>query len=106
MVVYLLLLRAIDGTSMFVPDSPANLTRYGRQTGSHGGSGYPMLRLVAVVACGTETIIDAVFGPYCMGELRYVPRLLSCLRPGMLLSAHNRKGPYPRRHLDAVLIPA
>lgn len=42
-VVYLLLLllRAIDGTSMFVPDSPANLTRYGRQTGSHGGSGVP-----------------------------------------------------------------
>jgi hypothetical protein len=67
-----LLLCAIDGTSVFVPDSPANLTRYGRQSGSHGGSGYPMLRLVAVVACGTRTIIDAVFGPYTTGELSYV----------------------------------
>jgi hypothetical protein len=78
---------AIDGTSMFVPDSAANLASYGRQSGIHGGSGYPMLRLVAVVTCGTRTIIDAVFGPYRTGELGYAPRLLGCLRPGMLLLA-------------------
>ena len=72
---------------MFVPDSPANLGCYGRQSGSHGGSGYPMLRLVAVVACGTRTILGAVFGPYRAGELSSAPRLLTCLRPGMLLLA-------------------
>jgi len=82
-----LLLCAIDGTTMFVPDTPRNAAGYGRQTGSHGGAGYPMLRLVAVVACGTRTIIDAVFGPYPTGELGYAPRLLTCLRPGMLLLA-------------------
>src|SRR6266498_764744 len=59
-----LLVCAIDGTIMSVPDSPANLTRYGKQRGGvTGGSSYPMLRLVAVVACGTRTIIDAVFWP-------------------------------------------
>jgi Insertion element 4 transposase N-terminal/Transposase DDE domain len=82
-----LLLCAIDGTTMFVPDSPANLAGYGRQSGTHGGSGYPMLRLVAVVACGSRAIIDAVFGPYRTGEISYTPRLLGCLRPGMLLLA-------------------
>lgn len=82
-----LLVCAIDGTTMFVPDSPTNAARYGRQTGSHGGSGYPMLRLVAVVACGTRTIIDAVFGPYREGELSYAPRLFACLRSGMLVLA-------------------
>jgi hypothetical protein len=82
-----LLLCAVDGTSMFVPDSPANLASYGRQTGSHGGSGYPMLRLVAVVCCGTRAVLDVVFGSYCAGELSYAPRLLGCLRPGMLLLA-------------------
>jgi hypothetical protein len=82
-----LLVCAVDGTSMFVPDSPANLGCYGRQPGTHGGSGYPMLRLVAVVACGTRTILGAVFGPYRAGELAYAPRLLNCLRPGMLLLA-------------------
>lgn len=82
-----LLVCAIDGTSMFVPDSPANWTRYGHQSGSHGGSGYPMLRLVAVVACGTRTLLEAAFGPYTVGELSYAPALLGCLRPGMLLLA-------------------
>lgn len=82
-----MLLCAIDGTSMFVPDSAANLVGYGRQSGSHGGSGYPMLRLVAVVTCGTRMLVDAVFGPYRISELGYVPRLVGCLRPGMLLLA-------------------
>ena len=72
---------------MSVPDSPANLAVYGRQTGSHGGSGYPLLRLLAVVACGSRTVIDAVFGPIGVGETRYAPRLFGCLRPGMLLLA-------------------
>ena len=61
-----LLVCAIDGTTMSVPDSSANLAVYGRQTGSHGGSGYPLLRLVAVVACGSRTVIDAVFGPFAV----------------------------------------
>lgn len=82
-----LLVCAIDGTTMSVPDSPANLTRYRRQTGSHGGSGYPLLRLLTVVACGTRTIIDAVFGPMSAGETSYAPRLMGGLRPGMLLLA-------------------
>jgi hypothetical protein len=82
-----LLVCAIDGTTMSVPDSAVNVAGYGRQSGSHGGSGYPLLRLVAVVACGTRTVIDAVFGPIGIGETSYAPRLFGCLRPGMLLLA-------------------
>ncbi|MBB5801980.1 hypothetical protein F4560_001748 [Saccharothrix ecbatanensis] len=82
-----LLVCAIDGTTMSVPDTSANLAAYGRQTGSHGGSGYPLLRLVAVVACGTRTVIGAVFGPIGVGETTQAPHLLKCLRPGMLLPA-------------------
>jgi hypothetical protein len=83
-----LLVCAIDGTSMFVPNSAANATTFGRQTGRPDAeSGYPMLRLLTVVACGTRSVIDAVFGPYRVGETTYAPRLLGCLRPGMLLLA-------------------
>ncbi len=78
---------AMDGTTMSAPDSPANLAHYGHQTGSHGGSGYPLVRLVAVVACGTRTLLGAVFGPFATGEIRYAPGLLDCLRPGMVLLA-------------------
>jgi len=83
-----LLICAIDGTSMFVPNSAANTAAFGRQTGRPDAeSGYPMLRLLTVVACGTRTVIDAVFGPYLIGETTYAPGLLRCLRPGMLLLA-------------------
>jgi Insertion element 4 transposase N-terminal/Transposase DDE domain len=80
-----LLVCAIDGTTLSVPDSPRNLAVYGKQAGSHGGSGYPLLRLVALVACGTRTVIDAVFGPASYGELDYTRRLRRSLRAGMLV---------------------
>jgi len=82
-----LLLVAIDGTVMSMPDSPANLTAYLTQRGNHGGSGYPMMRLTAVVACGTRNLINAVFDPISTGEIAHAHRLAGSLRAGMLLLA-------------------
>jgi hypothetical protein len=82
-----LLLCAIDGTVISVPDSPANLTRYVKQRGNHGGSGYPTMRLTALLACGTRSIIDAVFAPITTGEITHAHRLADSLRAGMLLLA-------------------
>ena len=62
-----LLVCAIDGTTMTIPDSPRNLAAYRKQAGNHGGSGYPLLRLVALVACGTRTLIERGLRP---GQLR------------------------------------
>ena len=82
-----LLVCAIDGTTLTVPDSPAVGQRFTKQAGHHGGTGYPQLRLLALVACGTRTVIDAVFGPTTTGETTYTPRLLPALKPGMILLA-------------------
>ena len=83
-----LLVCAIDGTIMSVADSTANLAVYSKQRGGRNGdSGYPMLRLLVLVSCGTRTIIDAVFRPVCSGETTCAPLLLGSLRAGMLLLA-------------------
>jgi hypothetical protein len=82
-----LLVCAIDGTIVTVPDSPANLTRFTKGGGNHGGTGYPQVRLLALVACGTRTLIDAVFGPTTSGETTYAPGLLRSLRAGMIMLA-------------------
>ena len=87
-----LLVCAIDGTTMTIPNSSRNLAAYDKQAGHHGGSGYPLLRLVALVACGTRTIIDAVFGPTSCGELGYARRLCRSLHPGMLVLADRNFG--------------
>ena len=82
-----LLVCAIDGTTITVPDSPAVLARFTKQAGHHGGTGYPQLRVLALVACGTRTLIDAVFGPTTIGETSYAPALLRSLRAGMIVLA-------------------
>ena len=76
---------AIDGTTLSAPDSSRNLAVYAKHRGNHGGSGYPLIRLVALVACGTRSIIDAVFGPTSTGENGYTRRLRRSLHPGMIV---------------------
>jgi hypothetical protein len=91
-----LLVCAIDGTIMTVADSTANLAVYARQKGgATGGSSYPQLRLLALVACGTRTVIDAVFGPCSSGETTYAGDLARSLHAGMLLLADRNFGSGP-----------
>lgn len=80
-----LLVCAIDGTTLSVADTPANHGVYTTQPGHHGGSGYPLLRLVALVACGTRSLIDVAFGPTSSGETTMTNQLLNHLRAGMLV---------------------
>jgi hypothetical protein len=80
-----LLVCAIDGTILTVPDGAANLTGYTKQAGNHGGTGYPLLRMVTLVACGTRSIVDAVFGPISTGENGYARRLARSLHTGMIV---------------------
>jgi hypothetical protein len=80
-----LLVCAIDGTTLSVADTPANHGVYTSQPGHHGGSGYPLLRLVALVACGTRSLIQVVFGPTSSGETTMTNQLAEHLHPGMLV---------------------
>lgn len=77
----------VDGTMIAVADSPANLGRYGKHRCNNGGSGYPTLRLSALLTCGTRSVIDAVFDPSTTGEITQAHRLSRSLRAGMLLLA-------------------
>lgn len=81
------LVAAIDGTILSCADTEANRAVYDRSRGNHGGSGYPLIRLLTVVACGTRTVIDAVFGTDRVGETSYAHHLLGRLHAGMILLA-------------------
>jgi hypothetical protein len=80
-----LLVAAIDGTVLDVPDSPGNAANLGKNRSQHGTAGYPQIRLVALVACGTRAVIDAVFGPKSAGETTQAMRLLRSLHAGMIV---------------------
>jgi hypothetical protein len=79
---------AVDGTITAVADSPGNLAVYSKQRGgANGGGSYPTLRLLALVSCGTRTVIDAVFRPVSDGETTCARLLLRSLDAGMILLA-------------------
>ncbi|WP_255413945.1 IS4 family transposase [Pseudonocardia sp. MH-G8] len=82
------LVTAVDGTILCCPDTAANLAEFSKGGSSRGTTtGYPMVRVLALVACGTRTIIDAVFGTDRVGELGYAHRLLGSARAGMIVLA-------------------
>lgn len=78
---------AIDGTHLHAPDDEQVTWRYPKRAGEHLEFGYPLLRLLAVVECGTRAVLAACFGPENEGELSYARRLLGCLNASMLLLA-------------------
>lgn len=96
------LLAAMDGTVLDVPDTAANLAAFGgppKVGGGRGGGygGYPQVRLVALITCGTRTIIDAAFGPRKTSEHALARALTARGRigPGMIILADRNFGGYP-----------
>jgi hypothetical protein len=81
------LVTAVDGTSLCCPDTEANLVVYRKGGSGHGGTGYPMIRLVALAACGTRALLAATFGSTARGEPGYAHRLLAALHRDMIVLA-------------------
>ena len=82
------LVTAVDGTILCCPDTTANLAQFHKGGSGRGTTtGYPMVRVLALVACGTRTIIDAVFGTDRAGETTYAHQLLGSTKPGMIVLA-------------------
>ncbi|WP_371503141.1 IS4 family transposase [Kitasatospora sp. NBC_00374] len=78
---------AIDGTFLHAPDTEQITWRYPKRIGDTIEFGYPLLRLLVIVECGTRAVLAACFGPESTGELPYAQRLLDCLDSSMLLLA-------------------
>lgn len=78
---------AFDGTTVAVPDSKPNRAVFGKHSSQHGAAGYPLVRLVTFVECGTRALLGAVFGATATGESRYALQLMGCLTPQMLVLA-------------------
>jgi len=68
---------AVDGTTLSIPDEQAVTWRYPKYGGPVLEFGYPLLRLVALVECGTRALLGAAFGPDATGELGYAEELIA-----------------------------
>jgi len=65
----------VDGTTLRLPDSDANREHFGGSASQRGGSGYPMARLVTLMALRSHLLAAASFGPQSSSELAYAEAL-------------------------------
>jgi hypothetical protein len=80
----------LDGSTLSMPDTPANQEAYPQSRSQRPGVGFPILRWVALVGLATGAVLDSVFGPYRgkeTGETALFRKLLDTLRPGDVLVA-------------------
>jgi hypothetical protein len=88
-----------DGTRLDVADTPANRKAFGEPPrGGIGPGRYPQIRLLALIACGTRALIDAVWATVSAGEPRLLDKLVyrGNFRPGMLVLADRYFSGHPQ----------
>lgn len=65
----------VDGTTIRLPDSEANREHFGHHVSPRGESGYPMARLVTLMALRSHLLAAARFGPQSASEVSYAREL-------------------------------
>jgi hypothetical protein len=78
-------LLTLDGFNLDVPDSPANAALFGRHSNQHGTSGYPAVRVVALVEAATHAALDYELDAGTASESVMAGPLLERLPAGGLL---------------------
>lgn len=77
-----------DGTTLTMPDTPANQQAYPQNTAQQPGLGFPIVRMVVLLSLATGLLCDLALGPYAgkeTGENALLRTLWDALRPGDIL---------------------
>ena len=80
----------VDGTTVSMPDTPANQTEYPQMRSQLPGVGFPIARVVALLSLASGAALDVAVGPYqgkASGEPALLRRLFDTLRPGDIVLA-------------------
>lgn len=56
--------RLVDGTTVTMPDTPANQTAYPQSPNQKPGLGFPLCRIVGIVCLGSGALLNAAISPY------------------------------------------
>jgi hypothetical protein len=106
--------KILDGTTVSMPDTPANQAAYPQHGRQAPGLGFPLARMVVVLSLATGAVLDAAIGPYQgkeTGELALLRQLHERLTPGDIALADRGFGSYleiallGRRCVDVVMRP-
>jgi putative transposase len=80
----------VDGSTISMPDTPANQAEYPQPTTQEPGLGFPMARLVLLLSLATAMVKDMAMGPYAgkeTGETALLRELLERFKSGDIMLA-------------------
>lgn len=98
--------KLVDGTTVTMPDTELNQSRFPQQTGQQPGLGFPIARIVAVLCYSTGVVLDSAIGAYKgkgTGEHALFRQLMGGFEPGDLIVGDRY---YPSYFVIATLIKA
>lgn len=77
----------LDGSTLDVADTRANVNAFGRPAASRGASAFPQIRFVSLVENGTHVLFGTQLGRCHTGEITLARDVVPALQPGMLCLA-------------------
>lgn len=77
----------LDGSSLEVQDSPANVKAFGRPGTAKAPAAWPMIRFVMLIENGTRAALAAAMGRWHMSETKLAREVIGALSHGMLCLA-------------------
>ena len=77
----------LDGSTLDVADTRANVHAFGRPAASRGASAFPQIRFVSLVENGTHVLFGTQLGRCQTGEITLARDVVPALQPGMLCLA-------------------
>jgi putative transposase len=101
----------VDGSTVSMPDTPANQQAYPQPRSQQPGLGFPIARFLAIICLATGAILDVAIGPYKgkrTGETSLLRSLLDRLKAGCVLLGDRTFSSYfgiaelCRRRIDGV----
>lgn len=82
--------RLVDGTSVTLPDTPANQDAYPQQSIQASGLGFPICRIVGITCLSSGALLDAAMGKYKgkeTGELALLRSMMDVFEAGDVILA-------------------
>jgi len=100
--------KVVDGSSVRLPDTPANRKAYPYPSGQKSGCGFPVMGFVGLYSLSSGAILKTVQGPWQSHDMRLFKELWPELQPGDVLLGDRAFGAFlllahfPKKQVDVV----
>lgn len=87
--------KVVDGSTVQLPDTPANQRHYPQPSSQKPGCGFPVMRLVVLFSLASGALLEVAWGNLLGHDLRVFARLWDTLRAGDILLGDRGFGNFP-----------